>query len=118
MTSTKRERIIATMRELVAAGTWTAVDGNTIRWSEERDTPEWAQKDGHLRRADWPDPRYTRHVFVTMFRSGSPIVGVSHAPWVRRTDSHVTLARVAELLADPRSAFGERAAAPATDEGR
>jgi hypothetical protein len=109
MTSSKREKIIATMRERVAAGTWTAIDGNTIRWSErDLPTPEWAQRDGHLRRADWPAPTYDRHVFVTMHRSGSPIVGVAPAPWVGRNDSYATLDRVAELLADPTSAFRPR----------
>jgi hypothetical protein len=105
MTSTKREAIIAAMHELVAAGTWTAIGGNTIRWSEVRDTPAWAREERPLNRASWPEPTYTRHVFVTMYRSGSPIVGVAPAPWVGRTDSHATLTRVAELLADPTSAF-------------
>lgn len=99
MTKTQT-RLADAMKAAVTNGTWTAVNGNTIRYIETCDTPEIHRG----RRVGWDSPTYTRCVFLT-FTARGPILGVSRSPWTGRDDSSITYRCAFDVLSDPVSRF-------------
>ncbi|MCI2423061.1 hypothetical protein MOQ72_37155 [Saccharopolyspora sp. K220] len=98
-----RDAIIAAARD--PESEWEVANGNTIRYTEVRDTPQamrtWPDAYGYT---PYDRPTYERHVFLS-WSVDKPMLGVSHAPWTGRRDQFVTLKRAFEILDDPTSAF-------------
>lgn len=102
----RHEEVIAAVRAGVESGTWTAVDRQTIRYTEERPFPRdhpmrsWPSSwGGRPPYRDW-GPTFDRHLFVTVVGK-SKILGVSGGPWTGRRDSPMTNTRTLEILKDP-----------------
>lgn len=97
--------LVARMRELIEEGTWHAVPSHspTIRYTDTQTTHPAQLGDGFGR---WPEPNYSRHVFVTL-AGGSVILGVASAPWMGRSDSSIPLWLATEILKDPTLAFDD-----------
>lgn len=112
--SAKRAELIDRMKHFAANPnpTWAHVPGVglTVRHTVcGLTTPDWARErkpiaglPGELTRPYWDEPTYDQHVFLTVVGyTGKPILGVARAPWVRRSDSDLTLARALEILDNP-----------------
>lgn len=80
---------------------WEVAAGNAIAYTETVDTPDDFRGDGF---AKHPYPTFNRHVSLT-FAAGTPILQVSHAPWVGEEKSYLTIKRAREILADPAQVF-------------
>lgn len=101
----KRQALLDAMKAAIDSGKWSRVPdsyGYTIRYTEERETPDWAQKDrGWCAGALYPFPTYTACVFLTLVLGGKVILGNGSAPWMGRRDQDITLKRAQEVLANP-----------------
>lgn len=108
---TLRQRILAQLKELVAAGTWTAQASQipgvpTFRWTREEVTPAYAREGYGNLPPQWPGETYDRHIFLTLVSQSGPIVmRVCSCPWVRAQDTTPPLWLVGAILADPELAF-------------
>ncbi len=90
-------------QEAAKSGVWEPITGNTLRYSEtDLPTPE------NLPENWWPEPTYSRHVFLTFIPGSSVILGVASSPWTGRQDTSVTQKRAREILADPAALFAKR----------
>jgi hypothetical protein len=110
MTPTE-QKLADLMRAKVAEGTWTVIDGSTIRWMSEPMLPNPRMLDAKGQIGGWPgDSEFHRIVFLSFIPrsrpgTGARILGVARAPWVGRMDSPITFKRAFEALADPAALF-------------
>jgi hypothetical protein len=74
-----------------------------LRWRREMPTPDWAREDrGHALGKLWDQDSYTQLVFLNLTSAGAmPIMRVCRAPWVRCSDTDISLQRALAVLADP-----------------